>query len=154
MIRLGARLRVRPRDGTRTVRPPRNPALTLATKAAQGSRPGPEDCVNAVAVDLNTASPPLLARVSGLSATVAAGIVRWRDAHGAFRNRQQLREVAGLGAKTFEQAAGPLRIRDGEDPLDASDPVATRRSCCGEEERIAGGQLLPVEVLVLPAVLL
>ena len=79
-----------------------------------------EDCVNAVGVDLNTASPPLLARVSGLSATVAAGIVRWRDAHGAFRNRQQLREVAGLGAKTFEQAAGFLRIRDGDDPLDAS----------------------------------
>ena len=79
-----------------------------------------EDCVNAVGVDLNTASPPLLARVSGLSTTVAAGIVRWRDAHGAFRNRQQLREVAGLGAKTFEQAAGFLRIRDGDDPLDAS----------------------------------
>ena len=79
-----------------------------------------EDCVNAVGVDLNTASPPLLARVSGLSATLAAGIVRWRDAHGAFRNRQQLREVAGLGAKTFEQAAGFLRIRDGDDPLDAS----------------------------------
>ena len=79
-----------------------------------------EDCVNAVGVDLNTASPPLLARVSGLSAAVAASIVRWRDAHGAFRNRQQLLDVAGLGAKTFEQAAGFLRIRDGDNPLDRS----------------------------------
>ncbi len=77
-----------------------------------------EDCVNAVGVDLNTASAPLLARVSGLSAGVAAGIVRWRDAHGAFRSRRQLLEVTGLGPKTFEQAAGFLRIRDGDDPLD------------------------------------
>ncbi|MDE2614795.1 MAG: RNA-binding transcriptional accessory protein [Burkholderiales bacterium] len=77
-----------------------------------------EDCVNAVGVDLNTASVPLLARVSGLGATVAAGIVRWRDAHGAFRNRRQLLEVSGLGPKTFEQAAGFLRIRDGDDALD------------------------------------
>ena len=79
-----------------------------------------EDCVNAVGVDLNTASPPLLARVSGLSTTVAGAIVRWRDAHGAFRNRQQLLDVAGLGAKTFEQAAGFLRIRGGDNPLDVS----------------------------------
>ncbi|HEX7384484.1 MAG TPA: Tex family protein, partial [Burkholderiaceae bacterium] len=77
-----------------------------------------EDCVNAVGVDLNTASPALLARVSGLGATVAAGIVRWRDLHGAFRDRRQLREVGGLGAKTFEQSAGFLRIRGGENPLD------------------------------------
>ena len=79
-----------------------------------------EDCVNAVGVDLNTASAPLLARVSGLSASVAAAIVRWRDQHGAFRARRQLLEVAGLGPRTFEQAAGFLRIRDGDDPLDAS----------------------------------
>ena len=79
-----------------------------------------EDCVNSVGVDLNTASSPLLSRVSGLSAAVAASIVRWRDANGAFRNRQQLLEVAGLGAKTFEQAAGFLRIRDGDNPLDMS----------------------------------
>jgi len=77
-----------------------------------------EDCVNAVGVDLNTASVPLLARVSGLTPAVAASIVRWRDAHGAFRNRAQLRDVAGLGPKTFEQAAGFLRIRDGDNPLD------------------------------------
>ena len=79
-----------------------------------------EDCVNSVGVDLNTASSPLLSRVSGLSATVASSIVRWRDANGAFRNRQQLREVTGLGAKTFEQAAGFLRIRGGDNPLDGS----------------------------------
>ena len=77
-----------------------------------------EDCVNAVGVDLNTASAPLLARVSGLSHTVASNIVRWRDAHGAFRSRKQLLDVAGLGPRTFEQAAGFLRIRDGDDPLD------------------------------------
>ena len=79
-----------------------------------------EDCVNAVGVDLNTASVPLLARVSGLSGGVAASIVRWRDANGAFRRRAQLLDVPGLGPKTFEQAAGFLRIRGGDDPLDAS----------------------------------
>ena len=77
-----------------------------------------EDCVNGVGVDLNTASAPLLARVSGLSGTVAKAVVRWRESHGAFRNRQQLMEVSGLGAKTFEQAAGFLRIRGGDNPLD------------------------------------
>jgi len=77
-----------------------------------------EDCVNGVGVDLNTASVPLLSRVSGLSASVAGNIVRWRDANGAFRNRQQLLDVAGLGPRTFEQAAGFLRIRDGDNPLD------------------------------------
>jgi protein Tex len=79
-----------------------------------------EDCVNSVGVDLNTASAPLLARVSGLSGTVAAGIVRWRDANGAFANRKQLLAVSGLGAKTFEQSAGFLRIRGGDNPLDQS----------------------------------
>lgn len=79
-----------------------------------------EDCVNSVGVDLNTASAPLLSRVSGLSSAVAASIVRWRDANGAFRNRQQLLDVSGLGAKTFEQAAGFLRIRGGDNPLDQS----------------------------------
>lgn len=77
-----------------------------------------EDCVNAVGVDLNTASAPLLARVSGLSGTVAKAVVRWRESHGAFRSRQQLLEVSGLGPKTFEQSAGFLRIRGGENPLD------------------------------------
>jgi len=77
-----------------------------------------EDCVNAVGVDLNTASVPLLSRVSGLSAGVAKSVVRWREAHGAFRDRKQLLDVAGLGAKTFEQSAGFLRIRGGDNPLD------------------------------------
>jgi len=77
-----------------------------------------EDCVNGVGVDLNTASVPLLSRVSGLSSTVAKAVVRWRDANGAFRNRQQLLDVTGLGAKTFEQSAGFLRIRGGDNPLD------------------------------------
>jgi protein Tex len=77
-----------------------------------------EDCVNSVGVDLNTASVPLLSRVSGLSAGVAKAVVRWREAHGAFKSRQQLMEVGGLGAKTFEQSAGFLRIRGGDNPLD------------------------------------
>jgi uncharacterized protein len=77
-----------------------------------------EDCVNSVGVDLNTASVPLLSRVSGLSGSVAKAVVRWREAHGAFSNRQQLLEVTGLGAKTFEQSAGFLRIRGGDNPLD------------------------------------
>jgi protein Tex len=77
-----------------------------------------EDCVNAVGVDLNTASAPLLRRVSGLTPGVAASVVRWRDANGSFRNRQQLMQVTGLGAKTFEQSAGFLRIRGGDNPLD------------------------------------
>ncbi|QHE76522.1 Tex family protein [Hydrogenophaga sp. PBL-H3] len=77
-----------------------------------------EDCVNGVGVDLNTASVPLLSKVSGLSASVAKAVVRWREAHGAFKNRQQLMDVAGLGAKTFEQSAGFLRIRGGDNPLD------------------------------------
>ena len=77
-----------------------------------------EDCVNKVGVDLNTASAPLLARVSGLSQAVASAIVRWRDANGAFAARSQLLDVTGLGPKTFEQAAGFLRIRGGTNPLD------------------------------------
>ena len=77
-----------------------------------------EDCVNAVGVDLNTASVPLLSRVSGLSGGVAKSVVRWREANGAFKNRHDLLKVTGLGAKTFEQSAGFLRIRGGDNPLD------------------------------------
>jgi uncharacterized protein len=77
-----------------------------------------EDCVNSVGVDLNTASVPLLSRVSGLSGSIAKSVVRWREANGAFKNRQQLMAVSGLGAKTFEQSAGFLRIRNGDNPLD------------------------------------
>lgn len=79
-----------------------------------------EDCVNAVGVDLNTASAPLLARVSGLNPSLAANIVAYRDAHGPFPNRAALKSVPRLGPKTFEQAAGFLRIQDGDNPLDAS----------------------------------
>ncbi|MDK2125722.1 Tex family protein [Parachitinimonas caeni] len=79
-----------------------------------------EDCVNAVGVDVNTASAALLTRVSGLSASLASGIVAYRDTHGAFSSRTQLRAVPRLGDKTFEQAAGFLRIMNGENPLDAS----------------------------------
>ena len=79
-----------------------------------------EDCVNAVGVDVNTASIPLLTRVSGLNATLAANIVAHRDQHGAFANRLALRAVPRLGDKTFELAAGFLRVAGGDNPLDAS----------------------------------
>jgi protein Tex len=79
-----------------------------------------EDCVNAVGVDVNTASAPLLARVSGISEGLAGGIVAHRDAHGPFRKRAALKEVPRLGPKAFEQCAGFLRIPGGDDPLDAS----------------------------------
>ncbi len=79
-----------------------------------------EDCVNAVGVDANTASAPLLARVSGLSSSVAQNIVNYRDQNGRFGSREQLKKVPRLGDKTYEQAAGFLRIMDGDNPLDAS----------------------------------
>jgi uncharacterized protein len=79
-----------------------------------------EDCVNAVGVDLNTASAPLLARVSGIGEGLAQNIVAHRDANGAFPSRDKLKEVPRLGPKAFEQCAGFLRIRDGDNPLDAS----------------------------------
>jgi uncharacterized protein len=79
-----------------------------------------EDCVNAVGVDVNTASPALLTRISGLSTTLAESIVSYRDQNGAFASRAALKKVPRLGAKTFEQAAGFLRIVGGDDPLDAS----------------------------------
>ncbi|MEF9944236.1 MAG: helix-hairpin-helix domain-containing protein, partial [Burkholderiaceae bacterium] len=79
-----------------------------------------EDCVNAVGVDLNTASAPLLARVSGLTQSVAKAIVDHREQNGAFASRESLREVPRLGDKTFQLAAGFLRITHGSNPLDAS----------------------------------
>jgi uncharacterized protein len=79
-----------------------------------------EDCVNAVGVDLNTASPALLRRVAGLDEWLAEQIVAWRNQHGAFPSRQALREIAGMTERTFEQCAGFLRIQGGADPLDAS----------------------------------
>ncbi|MEV4924572.1 Tex family protein [Streptomyces roseoverticillatus] len=79
-----------------------------------------EDCVNGVGVDVNTASAPLLARVSGISSGLAENIVSHRDANGPFRSRRALKDVARLGPKAYEQCAGFLRIRGGDDPLDAS----------------------------------
>ncbi|MFB6890344.1 Tex family protein [Kitasatospora sp. NPDC056327] len=79
-----------------------------------------EDCVNAVGVDVNTASAPLLTRVSGITGTLADNIVAHRDDNGPFRTRKELKKVARLGPKAFEQCAGFLRIPDGDDPLDAS----------------------------------
>jgi uncharacterized protein len=79
-----------------------------------------EDCVNAVGVDVNTASAPLLARVSGLNSVLAKNIVEFRDANGPFPNRKKLHKVPRLGDKTFEQAAGFLRINNGDNPLDRS----------------------------------
>ena len=79
-----------------------------------------EDCVNAVGVDLNTASVPLLTRVAGLTRMMAQNIVSWRDENGRFQNRQQLLKVSRLGPKAFEQCAGFLRINHGDNPLDAS----------------------------------
>jgi uncharacterized protein len=79
-----------------------------------------EDCVNGVGVDVNTASAPLLARVSGIGAGLAQSIVQHRDANGPFKSRKALKDVPRLGPKAFEQCAGFLRINDGEDPLDKS----------------------------------
>ena len=110
-----------------------------------------EDCVNAVGVDVNTASAPLLARVAGLAAGVAENIVRHRDENGPFRTRQALKKVPRLGEKAFEQCAGFLRIADGDEPLDASGvhpeayPVVARivAACGREAKRVIGdGALL------------
>ena len=90
------------------------------TKLARSLDAVVEDCVNAVGVDANTASAPLLARVSGIGAGLAQSIVQHRDANGPFKSRKALKEVPRLGPKAFEQCAGFLRINDGEDPLDAS----------------------------------
>ncbi len=79
-----------------------------------------EDCVNGVGVDLNTASVPLLQRVAGLNGSVAKAVVRHRESQGAFKSRADLLAVSGLGAKTFEQCAGFLRIQGGSNPLDAT----------------------------------
>jgi uncharacterized protein len=79
-----------------------------------------EDCVNSVGVDVNTASAPLLTRVSGLNRTLASNIVAYRDENGAFKARSALKKVPRLGPKAFEQAAGFLRIMNGKNPLDAS----------------------------------
>jgi uncharacterized protein len=121
------------------------------TKLARSLDAVVEDCVNAVGVNLNTASAPLLARVSGISATLAEGIVAHRDTHGAFGSRAGLRRVPRLGPKAFEQCAGFLRITGGDDPLDASAvhpeayPVVRRISAttgCDVRELIGNSRVL------------
>ena len=79
-----------------------------------------EDCVNAVGADVNTASVPLLKSIAGLNETVATNIINYREQHGRFKNRKQLKDVPRFGDKTYEQAIGFLRIVDGDEPLDAS----------------------------------
>jgi uncharacterized protein len=110
-----------------------------------------EDCVNGVGVDLNTASVPLLRRVSGVTEGLAANIVAHRDANGPFRTRKDLKGVARLGPKAYEQCAGFLRIQGGDDPLDASSvhpeayPVVRRmgtRAGTGIAELIGNGGVL------------
>ncbi|MEJ7729706.1 MAG: Tex family protein [Polyangiaceae bacterium] len=104
-----------------------------------------ESCVNAVGVELNTASAPLLARVSGIGPTLARRIVAHRDERGAFRGRQGLLEVSGVGKRTFEQSAGFLRIRGGAHPLDAS---AVHPERYGLVETMARDLGVPVASLV------
>src|SRR3546814_20448202 len=102
------------------------------------------DCVNAVVVHVNLASAALLARVSGLSSTVAGNIVVHRDANGPFRRRSDLLKVPRLGEKTFEQCAGFLRIADGDQPLDAS---AVHPEAYPVVERIVAATGKPIRAL-------
>ncbi len=104
-----------------------------------------ESCVNAVGVELNTASAPLLARVAGIGPSLAKKIVAHRDTHGAFASRKKLLDVQGLGPKTFEQCAGFLRIRGGEHPLDGSAVHPERYALV---EKIANDLGVPVASLV------
>jgi uncharacterized protein len=104
-----------------------------------------ESCVNRVGVDLNTSSWTLLRYVAGVTERVALNIVAYRDEHGKFRSRAQLNQVPGIGAKTFEQAAGFLRIRDGENPLDGT---AVHPESYGVAERIAATLQTPIAELI------
>lgn len=101
-----------------------------------------EDCVNSVGVDVNTASAPLLACVAGLNETVAKNIVSFRETHGAFKNRTALKKIPRLGDKAFEQAAGFLRIMNGDNPLDAS---AVHPEAYSVVERLLAGQKKPFQ---------
>ncbi len=104
-----------------------------------------EDCVNAVGVDVNTASPALLTRVAGLSSTLADNVVRYRDEHGAFRSRKEVLKVPRLGPKAYEQAAGFLRVMDGDEPLDRS---AVHPEAYPVAERIAAHSGRPLASLI------
>ncbi|MEU2787843.1 Tex family protein [Streptomyces sp. NPDC007100] len=100
-----------------------------------------EDCVNGVGVDVNTASAPLLSRVSGISSGLAENIVAHRDTNGPFKARKALKDVARLGPKAYEQCAGFLRIRDGEDPLDASSVHPEAYPVVRRMVKTAGGEV-------------
>lgn len=104
-----------------------------------------EDCVNAVGVDINTASAPLLACIAGLNENVAHNIISFRDANGAFRSRQQLKKVPRFGEKAFEQAAGFLRIQNGDNPLDNS---AVHPEAYEVVERILKQQQKPLKEII------
>ena len=104
-----------------------------------------EDCVNSVGVDVNTASVPLLARISGLNKTLADNIVAYRNENGAFASRASLKKVPRLGPKTFEQAAGFLRIMDGKNPLDAS---AVHPEAYELVEKIAETKQKPLKAMI------
>lgn len=104
-----------------------------------------EDCVNAVGVDVNTASAPLLARVSGLNQTLASNIVAFRDENGSFAARTALKKVSRMGPKAFEQAAGFLRIMNGKNPLDAS---AVHPEAYPVVEKIAAATNRPIKSLI------
>lgn len=104
-----------------------------------------EDCVNAVGVDVNTASAALLSHISGLNETLAKNIVLYRDEHGAFKNREQLKNIQRMGEKAFQQAAGFLRIAQGDNVLDAS---CVHPESYSLVERIAADKQLPVQELI------
>lgn len=104
-----------------------------------------EDCVNAVGVDINTASVPLLTYVAGLHESLAKNIVEYRDAHGAFSNREQIKAIPRMGDKTFQQAAGFLRIMHGDNPLDAS---AVHPEAYPLVEKIAQQQAVAIDQLI------
>lgn len=115
------------------------------TKLERSLTAAVEDCVNAVGADVNTASVPLLSSISGLSSTVASNIVQFREQHGRFKNRAELKSVPRVGDKVFEQAAGFLRIMDGENPLDSS---AVHPESYAIVERIAESVKKPVAELI------
>ena len=115
------------------------------TKLARSLDSVVEDCVNAVGVDVNTASAPLLARISGLNGTIANNIIRYREKNGAFKNRQTLKEVPRLGERTFEQAAGFLRINQGDCALDNS---GVHPESYGVVEKISAANQCPIESII------
>ena len=115
------------------------------SKLARSLDAAVEDCVNAVGVDVNTASEPLLARISGLNKTIAGNIVTFRNQHGTFTNREALKQVPRFGDKTFEQAAGFLRVMNSDNPLDRS---AVHPEAYPVVQKIASGNDRPLDTLI------